>query len=44
MKTSQGFLLKEFGIEHDPKKLHDAIYDVKMTLEIFHQLIWKIEV
>ena len=38
MKTSQGFLLKEFGIEHDPKKLHDAIYDVKMTLEIFHQL------
>ena len=44
MKTSQGFLLKEFGIEHDPKKLHNAIYDVKMTLEIFHQLIWKIEV
>jgi DNA polymerase III epsilon subunit-like protein len=37
-KTSQGVLLKFFGIEHDPDRLHDGLYDVKMTWEIFKQL------
>jgi len=37
-KVSQGVLLKFFGIEHDPARLHDGLYDVKMTWEIFKQL------
>jgi DNA polymerase III alpha subunit (gram-positive type) len=44
MKTNQKVLLKEFDIEFEEDKLHDAIYDVKMNLEIFHKLIWKVEV
>jgi len=44
MKTNQQALLKEFDIEFDSDKLHDAIYDVNMTLNIFHKLIWNIEV
>jgi len=37
-KASQGQLLKFFGIEHDPSKLHDALYDIKMCFEIFTEL------
>ena len=37
-KASQGQLLKFFGIEHDPSKLHDALYDIKMCFEIFSEL------
>ena len=44
MKTNQQALLREFDIEFEPDKLHDAVYDVKMTLEIFHKLIWNVEV
>ena len=44
MKTNQQALLKEFDVEFDSDKLHDAIYDVNMTLNIFHKLIWNIEV
>jgi DNA polymerase III alpha subunit (gram-positive type) len=44
MKTNQQALLKELDIKFDPQKLHDAIYDVKMTLNIFHKLIWNVEV
>ena len=34
LKTSVGFLLKEYGIDHDEKRLHDGLYDVEMTFEI----------
>ena len=44
LKTNQQALLKEFDIEFDREKLHDAIYDVKMTLRLFHKLIWNVEV
>ena len=44
MKTSQIAMLKEFDIEFNKDKLHDAIYDVEMTLKLFHKLIWNIEV
>lgn len=35
LKTSVGFLLKEYDIEHDEKKLHDGLWDVKYTFEVF---------
>ena len=44
LKTNQQALLKEFNIDFDPNRLHDAIYDVKMTLEIFYKLIWNVEI
>ncbi len=44
LKTRQQTLLKEFDIEFDPDKLHDAIYDVEMTLKIFNKLIWNVEI
>jgi hypothetical protein len=44
LKTSQMTMLKEFDIEFDRDRLHDAVYDVKMTLKLFHKLIWNIEI
>ena len=44
LKTSQITMLKEFSIPFEADKLHDAVYDVKMTLKLFHKLIWNIEV
>lgn len=37
-RVGQASLLKFFGIEHDPKRLHDGLYDVEMNWEIFKQL------
>ena len=44
LKTSQITMPKEFSIPFEADKLHDAVYDVKMTLKLFHKLIWNIEV
>jgi DNA polymerase III epsilon subunit-like protein len=37
-KSSQLTMLKAFGIDFDKNLLHDALYDCKMSLEIFLQL------
>ena len=44
IKTSQGFLLKHYGIEHDPAMLHNALYDIKMNYKIFRRQISEIEI
>ena len=44
LKTNQMAMLKEFDIEFDKDRLHDAVYDVKMTLKLFHKLIWNVEI
>jgi DNA polymerase III alpha subunit (gram-positive type) len=44
MKTSQAHLLKHYNIPHDPKQLHNALYDVEMTFQIFLKQIYDIEV
>ena len=38
VKTSVATMLKEFEIPHDTEKLHDGLYDIKMTKEIFYKL------
>ena len=43
LKTSQGFMLKYYNIPHDPKMLHNSLYDVEMTFEIFKKQIFNIE-
>lgn len=37
-KASQSALLKLFNIPHDPKRLHEGLYDTEMTWEVFKQL------
>jgi DNA polymerase III alpha subunit (gram-positive type) len=44
IKTSQGFLLKHYGIEHDPAMLHNALYDIKMNYKIFRRQISEVEI
>jgi DNA polymerase III epsilon subunit-like protein len=43
-KNSQLSLLKSLDIPFDENKLHNSLYDVTMTWEIFKKLIWSIEV
>jgi DNA polymerase III alpha subunit (gram-positive type) len=43
LKTSQGFLLKHYGIDHDPKRLHDALYDIEMNFKIFKRQLFDLE-
>lgn len=43
LKTSQLTLLKKYDIPHDPKKLHDALYDIEMNFEIFRKQLYDIE-
>jgi DNA polymerase III epsilon subunit-like protein len=44
IKSSQGYLLKQYNIEHDPLKLHNALYDIEMTFKIFWQQIQQIDI
>lgn len=44
LKTNQKFMLEHFKIEHDPARLHEALYDVTMLLEIFKKQIWAVEI
>lgn len=43
-KSSINALCKYYDLEVDEKKLHDAIYDVKMNFSIFQKQIWDIEI
>lgn len=44
LKTNVKAMCKEFGIEVDEMLLHDSMYDVEKTDEIFLKLIWAIEI
>lgn len=37
-KVSQGVLLKELGIPHDPTRLHEAIYDCECSYRLFREV------
>ncbi len=43
LKTSQLTLLKRYDIPHDPKRLHDALYDIMMNYKIFRKQLYEIE-
>ena len=43
LKTSQPTLLKRYDIPHDPKRLHDALYDIMMNYKIFRKQLYEIE-
>jgi len=44
IKASQGALLKQYNIDHDPSRLHDGLYDIEMTFKIFWQQIQQITI
>jgi hypothetical protein len=37
-------LLENYDIDFDPKKLHDALYDIEKNFEIFLKQIWELEI
>ena len=43
VKTNMTSLGKEFGIEHEYDKLHDAIIDLKLNLKIWNKLKYMID-
>jgi DNA polymerase III epsilon subunit-like protein len=44
LKTSQAFLLKKYNIDHDPKRLHDALYDIEMNFKVFRKQLFDLEI
>jgi len=43
VRTSLAYLGKEFKIEHDHSKLHDALVDLELNLKVWNQLKYQIE-
>ena len=44
LKTSQATLLKKYSIPHDPKRLHDALYDIEMNFKVFRKQLFELEI
>jgi len=44
VKTNLTQLCKDYQIDFDPKKLHDALYDIEKNYEVFKKMIWDIEI
>lgn len=44
LRTNQKQLLKDYSIDFEEEKLHDARYDIEMTFNIFNKLIWEVEI
>lgn len=44
VRTSLGSLAKEFGIEVDETRLHDAIYDLTINYKVLQKLLWAVEI
>ena len=35
---------KDYDIPFDPKKLHDALYDILKNYEVFKKMLWEVEI
>jgi len=44
VKTNQTALGKEYKIEHDYERLHDAIVDLELNLKIWNKLKFQIDI
>ena len=44
LKTSQAALLKKYNIDHDPNRLHDALYDIEMNFKVFRKQLFELEI
>ena len=44
VKTSLSALLKEYEIDFDPERLHDAVYDIEKNAELWNKMKYEIEI
>lgn len=44
LKTNLTVLGKEYGIDFDPEKLHDAGNDVDLNWKIWNKMVWQLEI
>lgn len=44
VKTNLRQLCKDYSIDFDDKKLHEALYDVEKTNEVLQKMLWQIEI
>lgn len=44
LKTSLQQCAKRYSIDFDPKKLHNALYDIEINYEVFKKQLWEVEV
>ncbi len=44
LKTNLLQCCKDYDISFDPKKLHDALYDIRKNFEFFNKMLWEVEV
>ena len=44
VRTTLKEMCKYFKIDFDESKLHDALYDVEKTYEVFKNILWQIEI
>ena len=44
VRTNLTALGKEYGIDHDYSKLHDAIVDLELNLKVWNKIKWQIEI
>jgi len=42
-KTNLGFLAKEYNVELDESKLHDALYDIEINFEVFKKMSYEMD-
>ena len=44
VKTNLRQMCVDYGLDFDPKKLHDALYDIEKNYEVFKRMVWEIEI
>ena len=44
VKSSLTFLGKEYNIDHDYEKLHDALNDLDLNIKVWNKLKWQMEI
>lgn len=44
VKTNMKALLKEYDVDFDEDNLHNSLWDVKYNFELFHKLLWNVEI
>ena len=44
VRSSLTYLGKEYEIDFDPDKLHEAVYDLELNLKVWNKMKWQIEI
>ena len=44
LKSNLQQCCKDYDIDFDPSKLHDAMYDIEKNMNVFQKLMWEVEV